>query len=249
MNDDGVRALWEASSVNYNGLEYASIREEIAKDLASGNVLDNGKTLLDIGCGPGLYEYLFSSMVASIHCTDYSPGMIGRLKTECARRGLSNITVEIIAWEDMMPYNKYDIVFSSLCPALNDPGSLLRMEKFSEEWCVYISSANPQPSMAAEVWSRIGSECSFRGYDTHYPYAFLKMRGRRPTIKFYSTSSEITQTRDEACCSLIRYMSNYCSITSEIERIIYGVVDSHASCGTVKQVRRLTLGMIFWHIQ
>ena len=31
MNDDGVRALWEASSVNYNGLEYASIREEIAK--------------------------------------------------------------------------------------------------------------------------------------------------------------------------------------------------------------------------
>ena len=248
LDEKRINENWERSSKNYKGIEYASIRDEIAKDLISDGILGPESEVLDIGCGPGLYDILFSPSVRSVHCTDASPGLIERLKADCARLRISNVSGEAVSWEDMKPSEPYDVVFSSLCPALNDPASILRMECFSGGWCVYVSSADPVPWMPLEVWSRLGLDCSFCGYDTHYPYEFLRMRGRSPKMKFYSSRTETVQTREEALGSLLRYMANYRTVTPELERIAGDVVDSHVSGGKVKQCRRLTLGMLVWHI-
>lgn len=130
--------------------------------------------------------------------------------------------------------------------ALNNPEPILRMERYSESWCVYISSANPGPSLSLEVWNRLGLKCSFRGYDTTFPYEYLRLLGRRPELKFFKNTMRHSHTSKESVSMQERYISKYRELTPDVKEIIRDVVDSHSHDGIVDETKTLTLGLLMW---
>lgn len=58
------------------------------------------------------------------------------------------------------PDEGFDLVFSSLCPALNNPDSILRMAPYSKRNCAYISSVLHEDKMEIDAWK--GSNRTYR---------------------------------------------------------------------------------------
>ncbi|MDR1404844.1 MAG: methyltransferase domain-containing protein [Candidatus Methanoplasma sp.] len=246
LDDSAVAKCWDDSAETYSGSEYAGIREEIALDLLESGILGTDRTMMDIGCGTGLYEILLHSRLKSIFCIDGSEKMIGRLRTECINRDIRNVSSEPCMWEKFDTADKYDIVFSSLCPPLNNPESLLRMESYSSGLCIYVSSANPVPGVSAEIWKRLKKDYSFAGYNTEFPYRYLLSIGRKPTLKFYSEEYRYGMTVPEAVSAQERYIGKYREITPQVREIIESAVGSESEGGMIRGKRTITLGMLVW---
>lgn len=248
LTEEQICKCWDDSALSYSGDEYAGIRSEIEKNLLEQNILNANHSLLDIGCGPGLYDLPFSCHLKSLMCLDSSRAMIKQLKESCINRNIINIQFQITRWEEFDTDQKYDVVFSSLCPALNNPESIMRMEKYSREYCIYISSANHGPSMALEIWKRLGKDCSFRGYDTKYPYTHLKSLGRDASLRYYKNEIEYKQDVSTAIEMQEKFISKYRKLTPEIQKIIKSVVNEHESDGIVTENKTITLGMVIWRV-
>ncbi len=248
LSEEAIQNCWDESAPDYTGVEYADIRGSIIDEMISRGILAPGSELLDLGCGPGLYDFPFAEIAKRVTCVDGSRGMIERIESKCHEDGIDNIETRVALWEDFDTDERYDIVFSSLCPALNDPTSILRMERYSKGYCVYISSANPGPGISLEIWKRLGKDCSFWGYDTHYPYEYLRMLGREPSLKFYHNEIVHERPVEDAIAMQRRYLGRYREMTPELEGIITDVVRSHEVDGIVKETKRLTLGLLIWKI-
>ncbi|MDR1690802.1 MAG: class I SAM-dependent methyltransferase [Candidatus Methanoplasma sp.] len=248
LSEQTIAGCWDDSAKTYSGEEYAGIREEMLIDLIDAGILGEDRTMLDIGCGPGLYEKMFSPYVGSICCFDGSKRMIDRLNAECSAKGIDNVSSHVCMWEDFDTDEKYDIVFASLCPPLNNPESLLRMESYSRDTCVYVSSANPTPGMPSEIWAELGKDYSFKGYNTNFPCRYLCSIGRSPVLKFYSEERRTEMTFKEAVSAQERLIRKYMDLTSEVRDIINSVVSSHVTDGVVEEKKTMTLGMLVWNI-
>lgn len=82
--------------------------------------------VLDVGCGPGRFVLPLAERVASVTAVDPSQAMLGILRREARRRGLSNIGYVHARWQDA----KVEPVEVSLCsyvlPLIEDAAPFLR---------------------------------------------------------------------------------------------------------------------------
>lgn len=246
LSGEAIEKCWNESAVYYSGDEHAALRSEIYRDLLETNVLDKNRTMLDIGCGPGLYEKIFSPHLKHIFCIDGSEGMLDRLNQECIQNNIGNVSCEVCMWEEFDTSEKYDLVFTSLCPPTNNPESLLRMERYSSDLCIYISSANPTPNLSTEIWSRLGKGYSFKGYDTNYPYLYLSSVGRQPCLKFYTQVYDYEMDASEMIELQERSIGRYLEITPDVSNVIRSVVGSYSRDGIFRESKIIRLGLLAW---
>jgi SAM-dependent methyltransferase len=246
FSEDRILSCWDRSAERYTGDNYSNIRASIIDDLFKMDILNDETAVLDIGCGPGLFALPFAECVKKVYCVDSSIPMIDRLVSNMGKIGVENIEVRHSTWESLDPIDGVDVAFTSLCPPLNDPISILRLEKFASEYCVYISSSNDDKGMNLEVWNRLGRKYSFKGYDTNYPYEFLKSQGREPELRFYSEILKNEQTVENAISSELAKIAQYRPVSSKIEGIVTDVVMSHQSNGYVNTEQEMRMGMLIW---
>ena len=249
LSPAALAEYWDGSAEKYSGTEYKDIRERIANDLLETGILKKDRRMLDIGCGPGLYEVLFSPHLKEVTGIDGSKKMIERLKEECSAQSCNNVRGIVEQWETFDTDERYDIVFSSLCPPLNNPESLLKMESYSSDLCIYVSSANTSPSIQTKIWKDLGKEYSFGGYNTEYPNRYLLSIGRKPVLKFYKEEHVHEMPESEAVALYERNTERYQKTTPDVHDIIASAVRSCSSDGIFREKRTMTLGMLVWKVK
>lgn len=81
----------------------------------------SGKSLIDIGCGTGVWTLHLAQKVKSVTALDASSGMLEVLKEDANKLGLTNITFKNLNFENFYSNLKdeFDIAFASMSPALN----------------------------------------------------------------------------------------------------------------------------------
>ncbi len=64
----------------------------------------NGKTVLELGCGPGLTGLAVAATFpqASVHLTDCNPAILRNLRRTVADQGLDNVVVSELDWHDAL---------------------------------------------------------------------------------------------------------------------------------------------------
>ncbi|OPY79364.1 MAG: Mg-protoporphyrin IX methyl transferase [Syntrophorhabdus sp. PtaU1.Bin153] len=73
-------------------------------------------TILDMGCGPGTLALPLAPLVAHVTAADFAKGMLDIVAEECMARGIQNITVKRLSWEDdwqALGVGRYDVVIAS----------------------------------------------------------------------------------------------------------------------------------------
>ena len=83
-----------------------------------------GKSLIDIGCGTGVWTLHLAQKARSVAALDASAGMLEVLKEDAARLNLSNIRLINSKFEDFYANfsEEFELAFASMSPALNKDG-------------------------------------------------------------------------------------------------------------------------------
>src|ERR1700722_514975 len=89
VDKEKTAAFWNAfySESDYTGAITSSVLADALNYF--GNL--DGKSLLEIGCGPGGSAFFFASKGANVVGIDLSTSAINSLTTVCAERGISNV--------------------------------------------------------------------------------------------------------------------------------------------------------------
>jgi len=104
----------------------------------------SGRTLLDIGCGTGIYALALAAKVNSALGVDSSGGMLRRFRAEAGKHHIRNAKTLKSAWGDVEQARvakKFDIALASMTHAVITLKDLRKMETAARELCVYIGWA------------------------------------------------------------------------------------------------------------
>lgn len=207
--------------------------------------LIQGKTVMDIGCGPGTYVIPFSRTAKKVIAVDRCLAMLERLSRECTEASAVNVEQVVADCRELPPGLSCDLAFTSLCPPMNYPEALLEMEMHSVT-NAYVSSAAKGGSLETEIWKELGKDYSYEGYNTDFGYRYLKAVGRTPWITYFEQKNETEDTYENVVSGLIRQFSKFRGMTEDLVSVIRDVVGRHEEDGIVVQKRNSRMGLLIW---
>lgn len=237
-------SIWDSEAGTYSASGYSEILPKVIDEMDSMGLLDG--SLIDIGCGTGAYALPFCSRCSKVVAVDSSEGMLNVLRKRCRESSVSNIDIVDCDCAGIPDDSACDTAFSSLCPAMNNPDSVLDMERLGKRR-VYISSSDAgEDSIEIEIWRELGCDYSYRGYMTDYPFRFLESLGRKPSIRYFTQKHDASVPAEKAAERYRHVIGRYRDLTDRELSAIDKVISKRTVDGSVSFARVMRIGMIIW---
>jgi len=100
-----------------------------------------GRSVLDVGCGCGMYTIRLAQEAARVTALDISDEMLSILKKDAETEGLSNLEYVNSNWLEFSALERYDLVFCSMTPALDSEEGKLKVLSHARDWVVFIGNS------------------------------------------------------------------------------------------------------------
>ena len=149
FNASANRSLWDQKAKQYPrfSLNLSEFQQRIFQSLAQNGIDFEGKTLLDVGCGTGVYTLHFAHKALHVSALDLSQEMLNVLKEDADQANLGDkFDFFCGTWDDFQTDRTFDICFSSMSPALQTPEHIERFHALSSYACVYLGWAGKRIS-------------------------------------------------------------------------------------------------------
>jgi SAM-dependent methyltransferase len=252
LNEKGLKRYWDLRSKDYaddTGID-PSLYLEVFEYLSREGIFVPRDTVLDVGCGPGTYALPFAGKAKSVVGLDVSEGMLSKMMTSARKLRISNVRPACSSWEKYDGTRKFDLVFSSFCPAVNDACTLLKMEERSRRGCCCLTSGDIcQASPADRLWELLtGESAESDPSDALYLFNILYYSGRSPNLRSFHYDSAITVPAERLIRHFIAYFEMYMELDLYKKRRIEEYVDSISTDGVYRKSGRETLYAIFWDV-
>ncbi|MHC1709882.1 MAG: class I SAM-dependent methyltransferase [Methanomassiliicoccales archaeon] len=237
---------WNEVSKDYDSESMSLIDERIWGLLEDMSVLTGGGTALDIGCGTGSLTAMLASKCSSVLGLDISPGMLSVAKERCS--GLRNVELLCQSWEEFSPGRRYDLVFSSFCPAVDDIRSVMRMDAMSDGTCCIVSlGGSSGDRLAFDIWEELGHPgISMEGFDPIFPYRILKEMDRQPSLRRFDVHEETEMAEKDMVSHLTRYFSLFHEVDGKIGKAIVENVRRKSDGGRFTLREDRTVSVLKW---
>lgn len=138
------RLFWEYKAKDYPGPFDKDILDEavnIFKFIKKCGVDFENKKVIDVGCGSGVYSFIFSKYAGEVLAVDFSKKMLEVLEKERKSKKVGNIKTLNVDFKklDLRRYRKkFDIAFVSMSPAVRSINDIKRFISLSNKWCIFI---------------------------------------------------------------------------------------------------------------
>lgn len=237
---------WNDVSKDYDSESMTLIDERIWGLLESMAVLPENGSALDIGCGTGSLTSMLASRCSLVLGLDISPGMLSVARERCS--GLGNVDLLCQGWEEFSPQGRFDLVFSSFCPAVDDMRSVMRMDAMSEGTCCIVSlGGSSGDRMAFDIWEELGYPgMSMEGFDPIFPYRILKEMDRDPSLRRFDVHEESEMPEEDMVRHLVRYFSLFHEVDGSVRNIIAEKVSGRSDRGRFTLREDRTVSVLKW---
>ena len=98
-------------------------------------------SVLDVGCGSGMYTIRIAKEAARVKALDISDVMLDILREDAEARGLHNIDYLRSEWMDYDGDETFDIVFCSMTPAIQSEESRLKLLRHAAGVTIFMGFA------------------------------------------------------------------------------------------------------------
>lgn len=159
-----------------------------------------GRRLLDIGCGTGVYALTLAGTVESVLGVDSSAAMLKVFRKARKERRIANAGCLLSEWGGVPAAEvrgKFDVALASMTAAVKTRSDVLKMEAAAAEACVYIGWAGERRNALLEkVYSAHG--VPYRAPEgAARTLRLLRALGRRPRTVYLRESWTKEATPEE----------------------------------------------------
>ncbi|MDR0904834.1 MAG: class I SAM-dependent methyltransferase [Oscillospiraceae bacterium] len=213
-------------------------------------LLNDTDTVVDVGCGPGLFVAEFAKYVKRSVGIDYSQRFTDYGAELAASRGLANAEFfreDFFALdvEERGLAGAFDLVFTSITPAASGEGCLEKLIKMSRGYCYNASFVHAGDSLAERVSRDVFNEKYANRFDGEGFYALLNLlwfQGFYPETYYYDDSrvETIAPTRKAAA-----KVASSCGRDSEEDT--QKVLKYLERLGETERVSNFRYGSVLWN--
>ena len=234
--------------------EYHVDREavELADFMLREGIIKFGDKIIDIGAGSGKYSIELAKRHTSVVALDSSEDSLELLKKYAQQTSVTDVACVPMYWEDLdteTRYKKYDVSFSSMCPAICTFDEIERMEKITKRTACLISvSRGSYEKHRREIMRLMNVKPRGMTTETVYYYNALYLNGRCPSVKTWSVSGSYSISLD----SFIERYLVYLKLFDVDERMASPMLEKYfaenAQDGLLTEECRMNKAIIWWNV-
>ena len=233
---------------------------DMAAWLRHRGLLEPDMAVADIGCGPGRFAAEFARTAGSVLGVDISPKMTAYGEAWCRELGLTNARfaavdfanadIAALGWE-----GQFDLVFSSITPAVSTLTGLENMMRMSRAWCFNASFVYNENPLHRDMMQTLFGREPRRNKTGHSHWFFelfslLWQRGYYPETFYYTQKKSLRQTPDRRTAErLTRYLLEEEEYSEEAVRLVLDYLERHADAdGAVPDDSECRYGWLLWNV-
>ncbi len=241
-------------------IQYAKDRQcrDMTQFFVDKGVITPESSVIDIGCGSGNYAICFAEHAKHVTCSDISPKMLDYCREYAEERGLSNLDyvacdfldfdIDAAGWK-----RNFDLVFTSLTPAMDGLDSVEKVNAMSRNWCVNNSFVYRKDNLRNAVMENVyGRPVTNRwgNSSTYCLFNILWQMGLKPQIQYYK---EIIEYETELCEEMakgvtINVIRDHAPSDEEIKRTLDYLEKNMSKDGKVKKVTESLFAWTLWNV-
>jgi SAM-dependent methyltransferase len=231
--------------------EYKTARAlDTATYLRRRGLLTKDSSVVDIGCGPGLFAAEFAKTAGSALGVDYSRRFVEYAGEKALEAGLTNARFECYDFveEDTSRYDGgFDLAFSSITPATCTWERMQKFMRLTRAYCCNVSFVKIKDQVAEQISRDLFGETFRPRWDGSGFYALLNiiwLLGYYPETHYYDDvrTDPIAATREEA-----EYFAQLCchNDKGDVDKVVQWL-EEHKETQTKRETR---YGLILWDVR
>jgi len=126
---------WDEKAANYVRFSAKpdAFGQRVFDTLEAWGVEFVDKTILDIGCGTGVYTLHLAKEATNVDALDFSSEMLNILQSDAKSNGIHNIKTIHDRFDTLPCKAQYDLAFCSMSPAVSSPAMFEKMHACAKE--------------------------------------------------------------------------------------------------------------------
>lgn len=247
-------AYYSYLAAQQNAVDYKADpdAESLTEFMLREGIVKYTDKIIDIGAGTGRYSIELAKRCSSVTALDANEDSLELLKKYAWQTCTSNLACIPIHWEDFnieSRTKKYDVAFSSMCPAICTFEEMERMEKICRRTVCLVSAARGSyEKHRREIMQRLNVKPRGMTTESIYYYNVLYLSGRNPNVKSW-TSSHCYEMDWES------FRKRYCAYAKvfdigedETVPVLEKYFSEKAENGVLLEECRMNMTMIWWRV-
>lgn len=222
--------------------------KEVAKILKDAGVLQEGDTLLDLGSGTGGFSLAFAEQGMQVTAMDMDATSL-QVLTNRAKANAMQIETENIMWEQYNPQTTFDVVFSSMCPAICNYEELLRMESTAKKYgCLIAVSRGSYDKHRKQLMQELNIKPKGMTTEAMWYYNMLYLMGRQPNVWNFTRHYEYQAPLEKRVEQNKVYFEIFGMPKEKSEAKLRAYYERYAIDGMVPDESHISTQLIWWQI-
>lgn len=220
-----------------------------AQALESAGILRRDVTVLDVGAGTGRFSLAFGALGARVTALDMDAPSLAVLMNRAKANRIPNMEIERGMWELFQPKDKYDVVFSAMCPAICDYDELLRMESMAHDACALIAVTRGSYDLHRKTLMReLDVHPAGMTTEALWYYNTLYLMGRQPNVKTFTQRQEYTVPIDMAVERDKIYFEIFGLNPAQSEPKLRAYYEKLCQNGVISDISHINTALIWWKV-
>lgn len=248
--------VWDLASEDYKERKIPTFEDNIhLRKVTEMKMWDENSTILDVGCGAGIYSVAFAKKCRQVVGTDVSGNMIAAACENARRYETANTRFCKIDWHDFELQDEhwekqFDLVFANMTPAVQSYHTLELLEQASRGWCYVSKPTAWKHSLTYELIHMLGREDRYRTFDIDMLciYDVLCLKGKYPYVDYASDTWTSDIPLEKAADHYIRRIEMKQVLTSQEKQRIKEYLERKAEDGIIHDSTDVTISMMYWKV-
>lgn len=215
--------------------------------------------VVDIGCGPGRFAAAFAKEVHHVVGLDFSEKMISHGTEYLKQEHLTNASLRICDFHTLDIEKEgyrgaFDLVFSSMTPALHGIENIKKSIAMSRGWCCHMTHVSGRNYLREQILQEVFSKqpvCQWSGQWFYALFNILFLLGYHPETSYETRHQKIwVHPNEEYVDYLMEHMLPQKEITTANAKKIYDWLLRHQDQdGKILDESDSTYGRLLWDVR
>lgn len=233
--------------------------ENTVEFLRGQGLLTADQSVADIGCGPGRFATAFARSAGKVTGFDFSENMVRYGMEYAKRQGRDNVEFKVCDFQTLdiekEGYREaFDLVFSSMTPAIHGMAGLKKSMDMSRAYCCNITQISTNDQLLIRITKDLYGKNppEFKmGRWFYSMFNVLFLMGYYPEVSYYHRHQEHLVFPDESYTEmLMRQLMPSEEWNKENEQRIWKWLQDHMnSDGAVEEQKDTCYGRILWDVR